>query len=160
MPDYDICSRTKKIGQKGLAICVKLQTFKSVLDVTSTTHEDILVVRIEMTQCTVCITLGYALQENEPAESREQFFTKLEIEISKCKMAEEIPIVVGDLNSKIKVNNKEIEAMTSNGKFLLELINSQELDVLTSTVNLLESGPMLSELKDHLQYWTIYCQVI
>ena len=31
LPGYEICSRKKKAGEKGIAVCVKKQTFKSVL---------------------------------------------------------------------------------------------------------------------------------
>lgn len=130
LPDYEVCSSQKKAGQKGIAICVKLQTFKSVLDVTSTDHEDIIVVRVEMMHCTIRLILGYAPQETDPADVREQFFTELEIEISKSKMAEEIPIVMGDMNAKIQVDENVIKALTSNGRHLLEVINSQDLDVM------------------------------
>ena len=130
LPDYEVCSRQQKAGQKGIAICVKLQTFKSVLDVTSTEHEDIITVRIEMANCTIRLILGYAPQETDPVDIREDFFTELEIEISKCKMAEEIPIVMGDMNAKIQVEENIIKALTSNGKHLLEVINNQDLDVM------------------------------
>ena len=100
------------------------------MDVTSTNHEDIVVVRIEMAQCVARIILGYAPQETDPAESRELFFTELEIEISQCRVAEEMPIVVGDLNSKMQIREGVVEAITPNGKMLLELINNQELKVL------------------------------
>jgi hypothetical protein len=101
-----------------------------VLDVSSSTTEDIIVVRIEMANYIIRVILAYAPQETEQSEIREDFFTDLEIEITKCKMADELPIVVGDLNAKIVKNNVDIEAITSNGKHLLELINNQELDVI------------------------------
>ena len=129
-PEYEVCSSTKKVGQKGLALLVKLQTFKNVLDATSSHLEDIVAARIEMSQCTLRIILGYAPQETEPAEIREQFFTELAIEVSKCKMADEIPIIVGDLNAKIQMVDGEIDAITSNGKYLLDMITTQELEVL------------------------------
>ena len=130
LPGYEICSRKKKAGEKGIAVCVKKQTFKSVLDVTITNHEDIVAVRIEMAQCVARIILGYAPQETDPVELRELFFTELEIEISQCRLADEMPIVLGDLNSKIQIRGGVVEAITPNGKMLLELINNQELKVL------------------------------
>ena len=63
LPGYEVCSKTTKAGQKGLAICVKLQTFKSVLDVTSSNLDDIIVVRIEMAHCAVRIILAYGPQD-------------------------------------------------------------------------------------------------
>ena len=113
-----------------MAICVKLQTFESVLDVTSTTHEDIIVVRIQMSKFAVRVILGYAPQETEPVELREHFFTELEIEVQNCKFADEVPLVMGDMNAKIESGEGEITALTSNGKLLLELIKNQEIDVL------------------------------
>ena len=130
LPNYQVCSRNIKAGEKGIAVCIKLQTFKSALDVTSSALEDIVVVRVEMAHCTVRIILGYAPQETDLVEVREQFFTELEIEIAKCKLVDELPIVVGDLNAKIYLNNGEVEATSPNGRLLLEIINNQELDVL------------------------------
>ena len=119
-----------KSGQKGVAICVKRDTFKSILDVTSSMSKDIVVVRVEMAHEALRIILGYAPQETENAEIREEFFTELEIEIAKCKMVDETPIVVGDMNAKISWNNNNIHAKSGNGKHLAELVGSQELDVL------------------------------
>jgi hypothetical protein len=50
LPEYEVCCRPTKAGKRGLAICVKLQTFKSILDVTTTPNNDILAVRIGMVQ--------------------------------------------------------------------------------------------------------------
>ena len=131
LPGYEVCIRNCKTGQKGSAVCVKLNTFRSVLDVTSSNSGDIMVVRIEMTMDNVVrIILGYAPQENEPVEVREEFFTDLEIEIAKSKMADEVPILVGDLNAKIEKRDKELQATTSNGKHLVEMVKNQELEVL------------------------------
>ena len=130
LPDYEICQRSTKAGQKGMAICVRRNTFKSILDVTSSTIDDIIVVRIEMATDTVRVILGYAPQENDKTETREEFFTELEMEIAKSKMADELPLVVGDMNAKISMNNNTLEPITANGKLLIELIKNQELDVL------------------------------
>ena len=54
---------------------------------------------------TVRVILGYAPQENDKTETREEFFTELEMEIAKSKMADELPLVVGDMNAKISMNN-------------------------------------------------------
>ena len=45
--------------------------------------EDIIVVRVEMAKEVIRIILGYAPQETEKSEIREEFFTELEIEIAK-----------------------------------------------------------------------------
>ena len=130
LPEYEVCTKTTKAGQSGIAIAVKLQTFKSILDVTSTSHKDILTVRVTMATCTVRIIIGYAPQESELAELREKFFTELEIEITKCRIDGELPIVIGDMNAKIDENSSSLTALTPNGKLLLEVINNHNLDVL------------------------------
>ena len=129
-PDYEVCTASKKTGQKGLAIGVKRNTFKSVLDVTNSTSEDIIAVRIEMAEQTVRIILAYGPQETDPIDIRDEFFTDLEIEVAKCKIADELPIVVGDLNAKITKEDNNLQALSSNGKYLLQLVNNQQLDVL------------------------------
>ena len=130
LPQYEIISRPTKCGEKGIAIGVKSQTFQSVLDVTSSTLPDILSVRISMAQCTVRVILAYAPQETETVETREEFYTELEIEISKCRMADELPLVIGDLNAKLIHDDNECKATTPNGRLLLQLIKDQELEVL------------------------------
>ena len=105
LPDYEICSRPNKAGKSGLAIGVKLQTFNSILDVTSTPHSDILSVRIGMAQTAVRIILGYAPQETEKVEVRESFYTELGVEITNCLISNELPIVLGDMNAKITFDN-------------------------------------------------------
>ena len=130
-PGYEVNGRPMKKGQSGLATMVKSQTFNSVLDVTSTGHKNILVTRVGLDTITIRIILGYAPQENENAEEREQFFTELEIEIAECELAGDFPMLVGDMNSKIELEQEEqIEAVSRNGRLLTSLIKERELHVL------------------------------
>ena len=101
LPNYEVSTRPTKAGQSGLAICVKKQTFASILDVTSSTLNSILVVRIVMKDITVRVILGYSPQETDDPEERETFYSELAVEITKCKMADQLPILVGDMNAKI-----------------------------------------------------------
>ena len=131
LPGYAVNGRPTKGGQSGIAIAVKGQTFLSVLDVTDTKHKDIVVTRIQLNHwCAARVILGYAPQETEKVEVREQFFTELEIEITRCKSEGDIPILVGDMNAKLEKLSNEVNAVTPNGKLLLEMINNHELNVL------------------------------
>ena len=130
LPNYEICSRPTKAGKSGLAIGVKLQTFNSILDVTSTPHSDILSVRIGMAQTAVRIILGYAPQETEKVEVRESFYTELGVEITNCLISNELPIVLGDMNAKITFDNGQIQNNSPNGKLLLEIANNHDLQIL------------------------------
>ena len=75
LPEYEVASRPTKVGQSGIAVCVKLQTFQSILDVTTSPHNNILAVRITTAAGGVRIILGYGPQENETPDDREGFFS-------------------------------------------------------------------------------------
>ena len=61
----------------------------------------------------VRVILGYAPQETERQEVREAFFTELDVEIANCVMANEMPIVLGDMNAKITPSfNNEIQEIS------------------------------------------------
>ena len=135
LPEYEICSKPTEAGKRGLAICVKLQTFQSILDVTSTTLNDILSVRIVMGAHTIRVILGYAPQETEKIEIREAFYTDLDIEITNCEMECEIPIVMGDMNAKLTTDGSQIIHISPNGKLLLDILNRHDMDVLNFQEN-------------------------
>ena len=130
LPGYEVNSRTTKCGQSGLAIAVKGQTFNSVLDVTSTSHTNILVTRISFSSSATRIILGYAPQETDAAEVREQFYTELEIELTLCKMAGDMALLAGDMNAKIECTNGKVIATTPNGTLLADSIQNQNLKIL------------------------------
>lgn len=120
-----------KSGQSGVAIAVKCQTFNSVLDVTSTSHNNIVVTRVGLDSQALRLIVGYAPQENAGSELREEFFTELEIEASECKMAGELPLLIGDMNAKIAVDSSNcVKGITSNGKLLMDVMEGQELSCL------------------------------
>ena len=130
LPNYEINSRPTKAGKSGIALAVKKQTFSSILDVTSTMYKDILVTRVEMDTISFRIVLGYAPQETEDVETREQFFTELEIELINCKMEGDLPLLIGDLNAKIESTDNKIIPVSPNGKILESIIKNQQLHVL------------------------------
>ncbi len=129
-PEYEISTRSTKVGKCGVAIGVRLQTFKSVLDVTTTDLQDILSVRICMESCSIRVILGYAPQETEKIEVRENFFMELDIEVAKCILDGDLPLVIGDLNAKIEMAENEINSITPNGKLLSGIVNNHGLEVL------------------------------
>ena len=130
LPAYEVNTRVTKSGQSGVAIAVKSQTFRSALDVTCSTHHNIITTRIELDNCAIRIILGYAPQETEPADVREHFFTELGVEATQCKLAGDLPIVIGDMNAKIVNISGKIVPESSNGRLFSEFIHDQELNVL------------------------------
>ena len=145
LPDYEVSTRPTKAGKRGLAICVRKQTFLMVLDVTSSTLNDILTVRIVMKDTAIRVILGYAPQETEDAEVRENFYEELKLEIIKCRIVNDIPVVLGDMNAKIRKRETPIQNnpnttttnietqlihTSPNGKLLLNMTTDQDLDIL------------------------------
>ena len=45
-------------------------------------------------------------------------------------MADELPIVIGDLNAKIMGDDGGLQALSSNGRILMDLVRNHELDVM------------------------------
>ena len=110
---------------------MKTQTFSSVLDVTTTENKNILATRIGLNATTsIRIILGYAPQETVESETREDFFTDLEIEINNSKLDGDYPIICGDLNAKMEWTDSKITPLSSNGKLLHSLVENQDLLVL------------------------------
>ena len=118
-------TKPTKAGKSGLAICTKKQCFQSVLAVTTSGISNILTVRVDCGSSTIRVILGYAPQETETAEVRESFFTELEVEVLNCKVEEDYPIVLGDMNSKVSYLNGKIVHHSPNGKLFSELIENQ-----------------------------------
>ena len=76
------------------------------------------------------IITAYGPQENTPKEDRQDFFDELSTEIQKCEYADNNPIIVGDLNAKIKAKEERVEAISPNGEMLVEVIKNHALEVL------------------------------
>ena len=105
--EYDAVKRNVKKGKGGLVIAVKSGVFRKALDVTSTPNLNILVVRVEISDDRQFrIILCYSPQESATIEGREEFYTELSIEISRSISLGDYPMVVGDLNAKIKENEE------------------------------------------------------
>ena len=83
-----------------------------------------------MVELAVRVILGYGPQENDKLEERENFFNELDAEITNCKIANELPFVIGDMNSKLLLNQSKIEPQSPNGKLLLDVITNHEMSIL------------------------------
>ena len=129
-PEYEVSTKPTKVGKSGLALCVKKDRFQTVLEATTSSLEDILMVRAKMGNSAIRFILGYAPQETADGDLRENFFSELEVEIAKSKMAEEDHIVIGDMNSKIDEVDNKLVHKSDNGKLLLQVIQNQDLQVL------------------------------
>ena len=102
---FNVITRQTKEGQGGLMISVRKDSFASILDLTSTVNKNIMVARLNSDGYNIRVILVYAPQETERIEAREEFFTELEIEVAKCMVEGDHPIIVGDFNARLSVLN-------------------------------------------------------
>ena len=131
MPGYDLLDRCVKVGKGGLVIGVKKNTFGSFINVTSSNRDDIAAGRISLGDRGFRIITCHAPQEDDLKDVREEFFEDLSIEIDKSKLAGEECVVIGDLNSKIDIDDAgDIYHETANGKLLLNMVRHHDLEVV------------------------------
>ena len=128
--EYEVVMKNVKRGKGGLAIAVSNKICGKPMDVTSSIHENVLAVRCQIGNTPVRIILGYSPQESESSEERETFYTEISIEINRCIEANDCPLVLGDWNARIENDEGIIEAKSSNGKLLKEVIEEYDLNVL------------------------------
>ena len=116
-----------------MLIGIKKNYFRSYLDVTSSEDKNILAVRVTVSdQLAYRIILAYGPQETESLEVRESFITEVSVELQHCNDNSEIPILLGDLNAKVEVQNEKLSAISGsgNGRLLCELVEKFELEVV------------------------------
>ena len=128
---YKAITRPIKDGQGGLMLASKIDTVGKLLDVTSTPLKNILVGRLAIRGGNLRIIAGYAPQETDNPETREEFFEELSMEIQSGYQAMDSVLVLGDLNAKLEMDeNDNVNPESKNGKLLCELVEEQKLNVM------------------------------
>ena len=132
LPGYSLFPKAIKLGQGGLLLAVKKNMFVSSMVVTSSLEDNILSVRINVSATlNLRLILAYGPQESESADERQDFMTELSIELQNCIDNGDVPILLGDLNAKIDVNEEgDIIALSGNGKLLNKVIKEYNLSVV------------------------------
>ena len=127
---FNVITRQTKEGQSGLMIAVRKDSFASMLGVASTVNKNIMVARLNSDGYNIRVILVYAPQETERIDAREEFFTELEIEVAKCMVDDDHPIIVGDFNARLEFLNNTVVSKSENGGLLLNIIEENKLSVL------------------------------
>ena len=131
---YDVIDCCVKGGKGGIVIAVKKNVFGSFINVTNSKLDNLLVGRISTGTKSVRIIACYAPQETDLKEVREEFFEDLSIEVNKSRLSDEEFVILGDLNSKLEVNeDNTIFNVSPNGKLLLEFVQGHDLEILNFT---------------------------
>ena len=129
IPGYAVIENNLKKGKEGLLFAAKKGSFKSIREVTESELKNIMTIRVEYPKITIRFILVHAPQETEKLEERSDFFEELDEQIERSCTAGEIPIVVGDLNAKIKCNEEAVCGETSSGKLLCETLQNYKMRV-------------------------------
>ncbi len=132
--NYKIIPRYTKYGKEGMMVAIRNNTFQNILDVTHSQLNTIVSVRASTGTYSTRIILGYAPQEDETEQS-EEFFDELELEIKMCIEAGDLPILLGDFNSKINPSEDSPYGtpQSKNGNLLYNILAEHNLHILNFT---------------------------
>ena len=82
LPNHKLFPRSVKQGKGGLIIGIKKNFFRSALEVTSSKNDNILTVRIAVSDTSAFrVILAYGPQETETVEVRKNFMSEVSIEV-------------------------------------------------------------------------------
>ena len=131
MPGYKLYPRYVKQGKGGLLIGIKRNTFRSTLNVTSSDNRNILAVRISVSErLAYRVILAYGPQETESLEVREGFITEVSVELQNCSDNSDVPILLGDFNAKLNMEDGVLCPLSGNGRLLGEMVSKFDMEVL------------------------------
>ena len=90
-----------------------------LMNVTTTSHPNILAGRIMTKEMDMVVIGAYGIQETENLDDRKAFYDELSIEVESSNTHS---IIVGDLNAKIEYGEGNVTGTSSSGKLLEDLI--------------------------------------
>ena len=122
---YNACVKPDS-GGRGLVVAVK-NSFGSPLNVSSSPLPGIISAQLKFRNINARVIAAYGPQESTPAEDRKNFFDDLGIEVENAGIAGDIPMLIGDLNSKIDKQNDQLVACSPNGELLVNLVSQNDL---------------------------------
>ena len=109
-------------------IAVRKGSYKGMSEITQCDLDNIMTVKIEYQEVTLRVIICHAPQETAKYEERADFFNELAVQVERCTTSGDTMILVGDMNARIE-RVSELEATSSNGKLLKEVIDDYELEV-------------------------------
>ena len=121
---YDIILKKSS----GLVIAAKFKF--DMVNITTTANDNILTGSLKVGGMYISVVAVYGLQESDSADSRIAFFDDLGTELQANDNREHVPILVGDFNSKSKLEDSQVVHDSPNGALLLQFINQFSLVVL------------------------------
>ena len=118
---YEVVTNNYKCGEEGLLVASRIGTFCRMEKV-SKRRKNMLSAKIEYPDITLRVIVCHGPQEDEESDSRVSFFDDLAVEVERCTASDEIPVVLGDFNAKVKRIGEKIVPYSANGKLMQELL--------------------------------------
>ena len=112
----------------GVVIAAKFKL--NMIRATKSIHDSILAGCIKIGNTDLTIIAAYGPQETEKASLRTEFYEEIGIEIQACIDRCSQPILVGDLNAKIILDNNVISSISPSGTLLKDVVVQYDLKVL------------------------------
>ena len=116
--------------QRESGILVAAKKKLSCVNVTTTSHPNVLSARVLYKGMYFRFIAAYGPQETCSIDERTEFFEDVSIEVDNAFLLNDNPIVIGDLNAKIEYKTDVIVPTSSNGKLLAEVLEENALNVI------------------------------
>ena len=123
----------KNVGGGGLLTAVH-KSLKPV-SISTDEEEELLVVEANLFKTKVRFINGYGPQEKAPEDSRKSFYSQLDLEIKKSKLAGAIICIEMDSNAKLgpKIIPGDPKEQSENGKLLEQIVIENDLKVVNGS---------------------------
>ena len=132
---FKVFSKFTKAGKEEIVVAIRNNAFQSSLEVTSSNLNTIMSASCSTGNNKIRVMVGYAPQEDDDIEFREEFFQELELEITNCIAGGDIPFEVCDFNAKIVSSTTFPQGIpiSDNRKLLWDIVNEQKMIILNYT---------------------------
>ena len=114
--------------KSGVVVAAKFKL--NLICVTKSVHDNVLAGCVKVGCLDVTIVALYGPQESEKVGLRTEFYEEVDIEIQACLDRGSQPVLIGDLNAKIVMDNNFLSGVSPNGSLLKELLVQYKLNVL------------------------------
>ena len=126
---YEVRLSNLKAGKEGILIAAKEGSFSTMELIYESEQRNIATVEIAYPSDTVRIIVVHGPQEDDPLESREEFYEDFMAEVERCLASGCRLITAGDFNARLEHLNEKLIEAKGNGKLLKGVIDKYDLKV-------------------------------
>ena len=128
--NYHICFKPGSKARSGGTVVAVKKNYGSLLNVTSCNNPGIVAAKLKFRGLNLRVIAAYGPQESVFIDERKKFFEDLSVEIENASISGDYPVVLGDLNGKIKQLNGITTSASSNGELIVNMMNNYHLKAM------------------------------